>query len=174
MTIVVTRLDHLSFTVSDVERSTAFFKRFGFEQEREYLSAGPEVDEGADTPNADMQIRWLTHPLGGPMIELIRYLHHEAGRAAHNSQVGAAHLCLAVEDVRAAYAELSADGITFLSEPREDAYGVAWVYLRDPDGNALELIQDPPKDATRTQRNGLLASWRSVAERAGRARATRS
>jgi catechol 2,3-dioxygenase-like lactoylglutathione lyase family enzyme len=78
------------------------------------------------------------------MLELVRYIHHPAGRAAHNSRVGAAHVCFAVDDVRGAHAALSADGVTFLSAPHEDEFGVVWVYMRDPDGNAVEIIQDPP------------------------------
>jgi catechol 2,3-dioxygenase-like lactoylglutathione lyase family enzyme len=143
----ITRLDHVSFTVSDIDRSAAFYALFGFEPHKDYISAGPEVDDGADTERADMQIRWLRHPLGGPMLELIRYLHHPAGPAAHNSKVGAAHLCFAVDDVRAAHAALGADGVRFLSEPHEDEFGVVWVYMRDPDGNAVEIIQDPPAAA---------------------------
>jgi catechol 2,3-dioxygenase-like lactoylglutathione lyase family enzyme len=140
----VQRVDHVSFTVGDVERSMVFYGRFGFEQYKRYVSAGPEVDAGADTRRADMDIQWLKHPLGGPMLELIRYVHHPADRSAHNSRVGAAHLCFAIDDVVGAHAELSADGLEFLSDPNEDEFGVRWVYLRDPDGNAVELIQDPP------------------------------
>ena len=140
----IARVDHVSFTVADVDRSADFYGRFGFLPHRDYLSAGPDVDAGADTPNAEMRIRWLRHATGGPMLELIRYLNYDAGRSAHNSTVGAAHICFAVDDVRAAHAELSAEGVLFLSEPHEDAAGTLWVYLRDPDGNALELIQDPP------------------------------
>lgn len=141
----VRRVDHLSFTVGDLERSAEFYGRFGFEPLKHYTSAGPEVDEGADTERADMDIQWLQHPLGGPMLELIRYVHHDAGRAAHNSKVGAAHLCFCVEDVSAAFGALVSDGVEPLSDPHEDAFGVRWVYLRDPDGNAVELIQDPPE-----------------------------
>jgi catechol-2,3-dioxygenase len=31
----------------------------------------------------------------------------------------------------------------FLSQPHQDAAGTRWVYLRDPDGNTVELIEDP-------------------------------
>jgi catechol 2,3-dioxygenase-like lactoylglutathione lyase family enzyme len=144
MPITVKRFDHVSFTVGDIERSTEFFTRFGFEEYRDYTNSGPEVDEGTDTDDAAMHIRWLRHAVGGPMLELIRYLNYDVNRSAHNSRVGAAHLCMTVDDVRAVHGELSADGITFLSEPHEDAFGVVWVYLRDPDGNVFELIQDPP------------------------------
>ena len=78
------------------------------------------------------------------MLELLRYTNQPAHRAAHNSKVGAAHICFAVEDVLGAYESLTTEGIQFVSPPHEDAFGVRWVYMRDPDGNAVELIQDPP------------------------------
>jgi catechol 2,3-dioxygenase-like lactoylglutathione lyase family enzyme len=140
----VRRLDHISFTVGDVERSSAFYGRFGFEPLKRYTSAGPDVDEGAETENADMDIQWLQHPLGGPMLELIRYVNHDANRSAHNSKVGAAHICFCVEDLSAAFGALVSDGVEPLSDPHEDEFGMRWVYLRDPDGNAVELVQDPP------------------------------
>lgn len=139
----VQRIDHVSFTVGELDRSVAFYRRFGLEPFKSYVSAGPEVDEGSDTINADMNIVWLRQPGERVMLELIRYIHYPAERSAHNSNVGAAHLCFAVDDVFGAYEELSGEGIQFLSPPHEDEFGVRWVYLRDPDGNAVELIQDP-------------------------------
>ena len=143
--VKVQRVDHISFTVGEIDRSVAFYERFGFTRVKRYVSAGPEVDAGADTERADMDIQWLRHDLGGPMLELIRYLHHPVNQAAHNSNVGAAHLCFAIDDVFSAYQDLSDAGVTFLSPPNEDEFGVRWVYLRDPDHNAVELIQDPPE-----------------------------
>ena len=143
--IRVKRIDHFSFTVGDIERSTEFYARFGFAPFKRYVSKGPEVDEGADTERADMDIQWLSHPLGGPMLELIRYLHHDAARSAHNSKVGAAHLCFTVEDVSSAFGSMVSEGVEPLSDPHNDEFGVRWVYLRDPDGNSVELIQDPPE-----------------------------
>jgi catechol 2,3-dioxygenase-like lactoylglutathione lyase family enzyme len=139
----VTRVDHVSFTVGELERSTAFYSRFGFEPYKRYVSAGPDVDEGTATENADMEIVWLKHPLGGPMLELIRYMNYPAERSALNSRVGAAHLCFATSDIAAAQEELRTAGAQFLSAPHQDEFGMRWVYLRDPDGNAVELVQDP-------------------------------
>jgi catechol 2,3-dioxygenase-like lactoylglutathione lyase family enzyme len=139
----VHRIDHISLTVGELDRSIAFYERFGLEPYKSYVSAGPEVDEGADTPRADMNIVWLRRPDERVMLELIRYVHHPVQRSVHNSNVGAAHLCFAIDDVYRAYEELTADGLQFLSPPHEDEFGVRWVYLRDPDGNAVELIQDP-------------------------------
>lgn len=139
----VQRLDHVSFTVGDLDRSVAFYRRFGFEPLKQYRSAGADADEGTATTNADMDIVWLRLPTETVMLELIRYLNYPAERAAINSRVGAAHLCFAVDDVAGAYDELSSTGVEFLSRPHEDAAGTRWVYFRDPDGNTVELIQDP-------------------------------
>jgi catechol 2,3-dioxygenase-like lactoylglutathione lyase family enzyme len=143
MPLSVLAIDHFSFTVGEIERSAAFYQRFGFEPVKRYISAGPEVDEGADTERGDMDIQWLSHPAGGAGLELIRYLNYPADPAPHNSNVGAAHVCLSIDDVYGAHAELVADGIVFLSDPHEDEFGVRWVYCRDPDGNAVELVQNP-------------------------------
>jgi catechol 2,3-dioxygenase-like lactoylglutathione lyase family enzyme len=140
----IQRVDHFSFTVGELDRSAAFYSRFGFERHKRYSASGPDTDEGTATSNADMEIVWLKNPRGGPMLELIRYLNYPADRAARNSTVGAAHLCFATPDIAAAQRELLSAGAQFLSAPHEDTFGVQWVYLRDPDGNVVELIQDPP------------------------------
>ncbi len=139
----VLHLDHVSFTVEDPQRSAQFYQRFGFEPFKEYFAAGPDVDEGTDTVDADMNIVWLRRPGEHTMLELIQYVNHGGGPAALNSKVGAAHLCFQVEDVDASYAELRAEGIRFLSAPHEDKFGVHWVYMRDPDGNTVEMLQLP-------------------------------
>jgi catechol 2,3-dioxygenase-like lactoylglutathione lyase family enzyme len=135
-------IDHMSFTVSDLETTNAFFAKLGFEPVRRYVSSGPAADEGTGTANADVDISWLSHPQGGPKLELLRYQNEPAGKAAHNSQVGAAHLCLRVENVNAEYERLSGEGVTFVSAPHGDEFGVIWVYMRDPDGIVVELIQE--------------------------------
>lgn len=136
-------IDHVSFTVADLEESNAFFAKLGFEPVKRYISSGPAADEGTGTENADVDISWLSHPQAKLKLELLRYQNEPAGRAAHNSQVGAAHLCLQVEDVGAQYQRLSGEGVPFVSAPHVDASGVVWVYMRDPDGNAVELVQEP-------------------------------
>jgi catechol 2,3-dioxygenase-like lactoylglutathione lyase family enzyme len=136
-------IDHMSFTVSDLETTNAFFAKLGFEPLRRYVSSGPAADEGTGTANADVDISWLGHPQAGPKLELLRYQNEPTGKAAHNSQVGAAHLCLRVENVNAEYERLSGEGVTFISVPHGDEFGVVWVYMRDPDGNVVELIQEP-------------------------------
>ena len=53
-----------------------------------------------------------------------------------------------VGDIRAAYEQLTSEGVEFLSAPNTDRYGEMWVYLRDPDGITVELMQ-PNADSAR-------------------------
>ena len=139
----IVRIDHFSFTVADLERTTEFYERLGFEPFKDYVSAGPDAEEGTGTPGAEIEIQWLRHPEGEAMLELLRYRDQTAGTAAHNSAVGAAHLCLCVGDVASEHQRLEGEGVEFVSPPHADEFGVRWVYMRDPDGNVVELLQDP-------------------------------
>ena len=142
--IAVRKVDHVSFTVGDLDRSVAFFGRFGLTPLKSYRSEGPDVDEGTATEDASMDITWLRLPhADAPMLELIRYRNYPAERSALNSRVGAAHVCFEVDDVRSAWSALRVEGVEFLSEPHTDDAGTQWVYMRDPDGNVVELIEQP-------------------------------
>jgi glyoxylase I family protein len=146
----VQRFDHVSFTVGDLDRSVAFYRRFGFEPLKSYRCEGADTEIGTATENAVLDIVWLLLPSTGVKLELIRYVSHPPERARVNSRVGAAHLCLAVDDVNASCHELRANGVEFLSDPHEDEFGTRWVYMRDPDGNTVEILQDPPDPPTAT------------------------
>lgn len=144
----VKRLDHVSYTVSDIDRSVAFYAKFGYEPVNRYTASGPELDVAVATENADMEIQVMRRPDGG-MLELVSYILQPSERAARNSVVGAAHLAFIVGDIQAAYEQLTADGVEFLSGPNTDRYGEQWVYFRDPDGITVELMQ-PNADSQRT------------------------
>ena len=144
----VKRVDHVSYTVSDIDRSVDFYSKFGYRPVNRYAASGPELDVAVATENADMEIQVMRRPDGG-MLELISYVRQPSERAARNSVVGAAHLAFVVGDIQAAYEELTAEGVEFLSEPNTDRYGEKWVYFRDPDGITVELRQ-PEADSRRT------------------------
>jgi catechol 2,3-dioxygenase-like lactoylglutathione lyase family enzyme len=51
---------------------------------------------------------------------------------------------LSVTDIHAAYRELGARGVAFVRPPEQEHWG-GWVAsFRDPDGNLLQLFQQPP------------------------------
>lgn len=76
---------------------------------------------------------------GGVLIELIG----EKAPAEPRGQ-GWAHLALRVASVDAAHAELAARGVPFHVAPKNfppDAPTVRIAFLRDPDGNEVELVE---------------------------------
>jgi catechol 2,3-dioxygenase-like lactoylglutathione lyase family enzyme len=81
--------------------------------------------------------------VGSTTIELIG---REQATAETKPSGGWDHLALHVENVDAAYAELVAKGVKIRSEPR-DFKEVRVAFFFDPDGNVLELVEDPRRSA---------------------------
>jgi catechol 2,3-dioxygenase-like lactoylglutathione lyase family enzyme len=138
--------NHTSFTVSNVDRSVAFYRDLlGFkllslaERPREFA----EIATGI--PGAHLKVAYLEAP-GGHRLELIQYLKPPGVKldtSTHN--VGSAHLGLNVDDLRQMYSQLLARAVRFKGEPIEVPAGPnkgnLMVYMLDPDDFTLELIQ---------------------------------
>jgi catechol 2,3-dioxygenase-like lactoylglutathione lyase family enzyme len=76
--------------------------------------------------------------VGSTTIELVT----SPDRAPHPASVnGFDHLALHVDDVDAAFAALRDAGVTVESEPY-DFKELRIAFVRDPDGNLLELVQE--------------------------------
>jgi catechol 2,3-dioxygenase-like lactoylglutathione lyase family enzyme len=143
---VITGVDHMSFVVSDLDRSIRFYERFGFAREWELEDDGDVIRTNVDYPDARLRLAQLVAP-DGTRFELIDYVQPKGERRApERNSVGAGHICLLVEDIDSAVAELRSGGVdSFLSEVVEfqdgpDA-GLRAVYLKDPDGIIVELNQ---------------------------------
>ena len=131
---------HTGITVSDLDRSVAFYERLGFELAERIEEEGEEVERGVGVPGARLRVAMLQGP--NSRLELIQYLQPSDGPSPHpNNGIGAAHVCLEVEDVDAAVAELREQGIEFLTDPITHEAGIRWVYAKDPDGITAELLQ---------------------------------
>jgi catechol 2,3-dioxygenase-like lactoylglutathione lyase family enzyme len=131
---------HTGITVSDLDRSIGFYERLGFEVVERLDEEGKDVERGVGVPGARLRSAMLEGP--NSRLELIQYVEPRGGHAAHpNNGIGAAHVCLQVEDVDAAVAELREEGIEFLSDPITHEAGIRWVYAKDPDGITAELLQ---------------------------------
>lgn len=135
---------HYGITVSDLDRSIAFYRdTFGmevvdrFEMEPDSFAQVLGVDDG----RAEVAF------LGGIgfRIELEEHADPELSVAdlADPDDVGVPHVCLEVDDVDAFYREYE-DDVTFVSPPGQASdSGATICYLRDPDGNLVELIESP-------------------------------
>jgi len=138
--------NHTSFTVSDAERSVAFYRDLlGFrllslaERPREFA----EIATGI--PGAHLKVAYLEAP-GGHRLELVQYLSPPGAKLdTRTNNVGSAHLALNVDDLRKVYQEFKAKGVRFKGEPIEPPAGPnkgnLMVYMLDPDDFTLELIQ---------------------------------
>ena len=138
----VKRIDHVAIAVRDLTESLRFY--------RDILGITPS--RIFDFPSERVRIAFL--PAGGPdgsQIELLEPLDAESGvaRFLNNKGEGLHHICLQVDDVDRALAELQEAGTHVLdTEPRITADGRGiFVHPRDASGVLLELVQ-PPRDST--------------------------
>jgi catechol 2,3-dioxygenase-like lactoylglutathione lyase family enzyme len=141
--------NHTSFTVSDLDRSIAFF-RDGFDFQ--VVSRAPRdprlVSHITGVQGADVETAYLRGP--GHMLELIEYK-APAGRGkveARPCDTGFAHIAFDVDNVEEAMKQAVRHGATAVAEPCEinagPNKGRRIVYVRDWDGVTIEFIEGNP------------------------------
>ncbi len=147
---------HVSFTVSDLGRSLAFYRDLlGLEVIHTQEQANEYTRRLVGYPEAHLRVAMMRIP-GAPVgpsghhLELVEYVAPHGTRAdVATKNTGAAHLAFVVPDVRAAYRRLKDAGVVFRSEPvaitEGRNRGGYTVYFLDPDGITLELHQPPPQ-----------------------------
>jgi catechol 2,3-dioxygenase-like lactoylglutathione lyase family enzyme len=138
---------HVGITVSDLERSVAWYSTLlGLVGDMSVGGSGESLERIVQVPGASTTGMLLK--AGNTRLELIQY-HSPPGLpfSARNCDVGASHVCFEVSDIHEAYEELIAEGVVFSTPPQYidsgDLEGYTVVYFRDPDGLQLELIQLP-------------------------------
>ena len=142
---VITGHNHTSFTVSDRERSVAFYTDvIGFTVDRIYELEGEAIEQIVAMPGARLKMAHLT--LDGFRLELIEYLAPKGEQPAlPTCNVGVAHIAFNTDDVQLTYEALKAKGVTFKGEPMRAAPDRPRAcYFLDPDGITLELNEMSP------------------------------
>ena len=141
---MITSHNHSSFTVSDLERSVAFYRDvIGFSVETSLEVEGSAIQQITGFPNAHLKVAHLL--LEDFRLELIQYL-SPRGQSIDTAtcNVGSAHIAFYADDVDQTYRELQARGVRFKGSPIAAAPGRPKVaYFLDPDGITLELSQAP-------------------------------
>jgi catechol 2,3-dioxygenase-like lactoylglutathione lyase family enzyme len=141
--------NHTSFTVSDMDRTLAFFcDVLGFDLLNRGRRDPDFISRVVAIPGADIEVAYIQGP--GHRLELIQY-HGPDGRRQVESRpcdAGFAHVAFDVDDIDAAIAASEAVGVHPLGPPQDldrgPNKGGRVVYTRDPDGITVEFIQ-PPK-----------------------------
>jgi len=148
----ITRVDHIGFTVPDLDEAHAFLVDvLGCTP---MYDLGPFADEGSwmsrhlAVADDTVMRRLRFFRLGAtPIFEVFEY--DAAGQRTEppaNSDVGGHHVALYVEDLDAAVDRLRRHGVTVLGEPTCSAgpsLGQRWVYFLAPWGMQFELVSYP-------------------------------
>jgi catechol 2,3-dioxygenase-like lactoylglutathione lyase family enzyme len=140
--MTVTGLDHVSIACGDLDRSLQFYTG---------LLGLPLMNRGEVDPetvaeitgSTDVKVLFADIDLGrGQVLELLQ----EVG--GEQPAPGDGHFSLAVDDIEVMYERLTEagvaaqGGITHINEPGH-WFGTKAVYLTDPDGVTIELIERP-------------------------------
>jgi methylmalonyl-CoA/ethylmalonyl-CoA epimerase len=129
------KIDHLGIAVKQLSEAVRSFEALGFRVESQH-----------DVPSERVRAAFL--PVGESRLELLEATDPDSVIARFlEKRSGLHHVCVLVDDLDAALAELRAGGVPLVDEtPRVGAGGarVAFVHPRGASGVLLELKQAPP------------------------------
>lgn len=148
---MITSILHVGVTVTNIDRSIVFYRdMLGLIFQGELTMRGEATAKLFGRPGCRARIAYLSSSsqIKGPAVELIQPItEQETIREADLFSTSISELCFETDDLWREYHRLRALGVTFLSEPQDfdftaDGFGRSRaVYLRDPDGIILELMQ---------------------------------
>src|SRR4051812_21280628 len=150
---LVTAVESVGITVSDLDRSVAFYTDvLSFEKVSEFEVDGPEYEHLTGVFGVRMRVARMR--LGDEFLELTEYLAPK-GRAipedSRSNDRWFQHVAIITSDMDAAYPQLrshkvqrASSGPQRLPDWNRNAAGIRAFYFRDPDGHPLEILQFPP------------------------------
>jgi catechol 2,3-dioxygenase-like lactoylglutathione lyase family enzyme len=143
----------VSITVSDIDRSLAFYEDvLGFEKNSEVEVEGDAYERLMGVFGLRMRVARLR--LGDEHVELIEVLTPKGRPIPADSRSNDGwfqHVAIIVSDMAEAFAWLRQHDITYASPAPQrlpdwnpNAGGIEAFYFKDPDGNTLEILAFPP------------------------------
>ena len=152
-TSVVVAVDSIGMTVSDMDRSIAFYSNvLAFKLISDVEVDGPEYDQLWGI--FGVRARVVRMQLGAQQLELIEFLAPPDARPipvpSYSNDLWFQHFAIVVRDMEAAWAQLRKHHVRQIS-PRPQtipisnpaAAGIKAIKFRDPDGHNLELLWFP-------------------------------
>ena len=142
--------NHTSFTVSDLDRSLAFFQEaLGFRVTSKAPRDPRAIEQIVGVAGADIMVAYVRGP--DHSLELIQYLAPADRGRVHSRpcDVGFAHIAFDVDDIDAAIAaaarhEVRPVGQVYTVDKGPNS-GNRVCYLRDADGVTIEFIEKKPR-----------------------------
>ena len=130
---------HVGITVADLDRAVEFnVETFDLDVVAEFSVGGDAFAEAVAVEGASAEFAHLD--ADGVRVELVAYdPDADPVDEPELNRPGATHLGLSVDDVEAFYADLAAD-VETLSPPRTTESGTTVLFVRDPEGNLIEVL----------------------------------
>ena len=135
-------LSHIGITVANFERTVRFYwEVFGCPLVGVADTPPDRVRSffGIEADPATCKIGWIRVP-GGGVLEVFEFQPQQPPATIPWNRVGLTHLCFDVRNTRRWYDDLKAKGVECLSEPERSPRGHTFFFVRDIDGNLIELI----------------------------------
>ena len=146
--------DHTGITVSNLERSLAFWRDvLGFELSHIAHQTGELASEITGVAGAELKLAVVKAP-GGHKIELLEYLapSHRKHLAFKPCDVGSVHVALLVDNLGAVLERIVASGWKAAGQPQTlttgPNAGKRVVYVRDPDETTIEYMEMPKQNSS--------------------------
>jgi glyoxylase I family protein len=145
----IVAVDHTGITVSNLERSLAFWQNvLGFELSHRAHQIGELAEEITGVKGAEISIAVVKAP--GHKIELLEYLAPVDRKQRVDLKpcdVGHVHVALTVDNLDAVLSAIASSGWKAAGKPQTlttgPNAGKRVVYVRDPDGTTVEFMQPP-------------------------------
>jgi catechol 2,3-dioxygenase-like lactoylglutathione lyase family enzyme len=131
---------HFGVTVADLDRAVGFYREtFDLGPAERFTVSGEAFADGVGVDGATGRFAHFVRD--GVRIELVEYDPEGADATGTAlNQPGAKHLGLAVDDLDAFYADLD-PSVETVSVPRTTESGTRILFVRDPEGNPIEVLE---------------------------------
>jgi catechol 2,3-dioxygenase-like lactoylglutathione lyase family enzyme len=144
-----TQMHHLRLTVTDLEASLPFYDRLGFDLiERGTITDASFVGHDGEADGTYARLRLRDEPFEARLVQWRTPASH--GRHYKNPyHSGLFRVALGVEDTRASYVAMMAEGATFDRPPQDVVLSGTpvpnmWItFITDPDGISYEFVERP-------------------------------
>ena len=143
---MITTMNHISFTVSDLKASVEFYEKvLGLRCISFAERDGTFSSEVTGVPGAKLYIAYMEAE--NCNIELIQYTKGQGERLdTKTCNIGSAHVCFNIRDYDEWLERMEKNGVRFRGKlcevPEGPNKGKRVCYMMDNDGNNLEFIED--------------------------------
>lgn len=147
----IKKFRHIALIVKDMNSIIEFYvNTFGCIVKRDFEINSEEFQKGIGIENASARCVHLVIPDSEVEIELFQFYkpHNSEIRKQEINDSGIRHFAIVIENMKDAIVELKSKGILIHSDPirfekPKEIKGFCFVYIKDPEGNIIELNELP-------------------------------